>query len=86
MCSSDLMTGRVGADEQGRLQGAQGSLMGIASMAGPLMFTQAFAAAIGPLRGLGVPGAPFLLAALLLAAALAVALTAAGGKVSTHSE
>jgi DHA1 family tetracycline resistance protein-like MFS transporter len=68
-----LMTRRVGPDEQGRLQGALGSLMGIAGVIAPLLFTQVFAAAIGRFRGLGVPGAPFLLAALLLVVAMVVA-------------
>ena len=43
-----LMSSRVGADEQGRLQGAQGSLMGVASMVAPLLFTQLFAARSAP--------------------------------------
>jgi DHA1 family tetracycline resistance protein-like MFS transporter len=68
-----LMTGRVGADEQGRLQGAQGSLMGIASMTAPIVFTQAFAAAVGPYQAWNVPGIPFLMAAVLLVGALAIA-------------
>src|SRR5207245_2581931 len=53
-----LMTRRVGPDEQGRLQGALGCLMGIAGVIAPLLFTQVFAAAIGPFRAAGVPGAP----------------------------
>lgn len=68
-----LMTRRVGPDAQGRLQGALGSLMGIAGVIAPVLFTQVFAAAIGPFRGVGLPGAPFLLAALLLVAAMTVA-------------
>jgi len=67
-----LMTRRVGPDEQGRLQGALASLMGIAGVIAPVLFTQTFAAAIGPFRELGAPGAPFLLAALLLVAAVVV--------------
>jgi DHA1 family tetracycline resistance protein-like MFS transporter len=67
-----LMTRRVGADEQGRLQGALASLMGIAGVIAPVLYTQVFAAAIGPYRGLGEPGAPFLLAALLLVTAMVV--------------
>src|SRR5881398_2774807 len=68
-----LMSRRVGPDEQGQLQGALGSLMGIAGVIAPVLFTQVFAAAIGPFRGVGLPGAPFLLAALLLVVAMAVA-------------
>ena len=72
-----LMTRRVGPDEQGRLQGALASLMGIAGVIAPVLFTQTFAAAIGPFRELGAPGAPFLLAALLLVAAVVVVRGAA---------
>src|SRR6266704_1362676 len=72
-----LMTRRVGADEQGRLQGAIASVMGIAGVIAPVLFTQVFAAAIGRLRGVGVPGAPFLLAALLLVAAMVMVRRAA---------
>jgi len=71
------MTRRVGADEQGRLQGAIASVMGIAGVIAPVLFTQVFAAAIGRVRGAGVPGAPFLLAALLLVAAMVVVRRAA---------
>jgi len=46
--------------------------MGIAGVIAPVLFTQVFAAAIGRFRGAGVPGAPFLLAALLLVTAMVV--------------
>ena len=68
-----LMTGRVGADEQGRLQGANGSLAGIAELIGPGLFTTAFASFIATGALWHQPGAPYLLAALILAAALALA-------------
>ena len=68
-----LMSRRVDSSAQGRLQGALSSLRGIGFMLGPGLFTLAFAAAIGPYQDLGVPGAPFLLAALVLAAAMVVA-------------
>jgi len=67
-----LMTRRVRPDQQGRLQGALGSLMGIAGVIAPLLFTQVFAAAIGRFRAFALPGAPFLLAAFLLVTAIAV--------------
>ena len=70
-----LMTRRVAPSEQGQLQGAVASLMGIAGVAAPILFTQTFSAAIGPYGDLGVPGAPFLLAALLLATATGLALS-----------
>ncbi|MDY7232863.1 TCR/Tet family MFS transporter [Hyalangium rubrum] len=64
-----LMTRRVGASEQGQLQGANSSLMGISSLIGPILFTQTFAWSINPDTGWHLPGAPFLLAAVLLACA-----------------
>ncbi len=65
-----LMTRLIGPTEQGRLQGANGSMAGIAQMIGPSLFTFSFAFAIGSGRSLHVPGTPFLLAAAMLAAAL----------------
>jgi DHA1 family tetracycline resistance protein-like MFS transporter len=67
-----LMTRRVHADEQGRLQGALAGLMGIAGVVAPVLFTQSFSLAIGPYRDAGLPGFPFLLAALILVIAMAV--------------
>lgn len=67
-----LMTRRVAASEQGRLQGANTSLVGIAGMVAPALFTLSFAHFIGP-ASLRLPGAPFLLAAALLLAALLLA-------------
>jgi MFS transporter, DHA1 family, tetracycline resistance protein len=64
-----LATRRVGAEEQGRLQGALGSLQGIAGLIGPGLFTLAFTFAIGSVAWLGLPGLPFLIAGLLVAAA-----------------
>jgi DHA1 family tetracycline resistance protein-like MFS transporter len=69
-----LMTRCVGANEQGRLQGANSSLNGIAMLIGPAIFTHIFSLFIGPSRPLHLPGAPFLLATLLLATALSIAL------------
>ena len=60
------MTRRVGPSEQGQLQGANGSLNGIANMIAPILFTQIFAFAVGRYRAANVPGAPFLLASLFL--------------------
>jgi MFS transporter, DHA1 family, tetracycline resistance protein len=62
-----LMSRLVGETEQGRLQGANSSVTGIANLFGPALFTQVFAFAIAPGRDLHVPGAPFLIATLLLA-------------------
>ena len=60
------MTRRVDPAEQGRLQGAQSSLMGIAGLIGPGLFTLTFASFVGARRAWRLPEAPFLLAALLL--------------------
>jgi MFS transporter, DHA1 family, tetracycline resistance protein len=72
-----LMTQGMPPSEQGQLQGANASLMGIAGLFSPMVFTLTFAAFIGENAPLRLPGAPFLLAGLLLllAAALAVAVT-----------
>lgn len=68
-----LMTRRVGAGEQGKLQGALSSAIGIAGMVGPLVFTQIYAWSITGGARLGIPGAAFLAAAALNVFALGVA-------------
>jgi DHA1 family tetracycline resistance protein-like MFS transporter len=68
-----LMSGRTSANEQGRLQGALGSLFGIAGMIGPLLFTQIFAIAIAPSRTTQYPGSPYSLAAVMLVGSLVIA-------------
>jgi len=72
--SMGLMSRRVGPTEQGQLQGANASLMGIAELFGPGLFTQVFAFSIVAGGAWHVPGAAYALAALLLVAALAVAV------------
>jgi MFS transporter, DHA1 family, tetracycline resistance protein len=64
-----LMSRRVGPSEQGQLQGATSSLTGIANLLGPGLFTLVFAFAIGTGRDWQQPGAPFVIAALLIAVA-----------------
>ncbi len=61
-----LVTREVGAQEQGRLQGAMASLAAIASVIGPYLFTHIYAAGIDSERNWQLPGAAFYLAALLL--------------------
>jgi DHA1 family tetracycline resistance protein-like MFS transporter len=73
-----IMTGKVGETEQGRLQGALASLMGVAGIIAPVMFTQTFAAAIGPWAGWGLPGLPFLVAAALLVGAAGIVMRERG--------
>jgi MFS transporter, DHA1 family, tetracycline resistance protein len=67
-----IMTRLVDATEQGRLQGALASLVGLASLIGPTVFTQTFALFIGTHADWGIPGAPFLLAAVLVFVAMAL--------------
>ncbi len=69
-----MMSKRVHADEQGKLQGAAASLMGLSGLAGPWVFALSFAYAIDPAKGLMVPGLPFYLASIALAAALFIAI------------
>lgn len=64
-----LMTRHVAASEQGQLQGINGSFMGLTGIFGPALFTFTFAEFIGPHADWHLPGAPFLLAAGLLATA-----------------
>ena len=73
-----LMTRHVDPSEQGRLQGAVSGLQGVAFMIGPGLFTGTFAAAIGNHPDWHLSGAPFFLAALILAMSLAVAWRVAG--------
>ncbi len=68
-----LMTRRVGPSDQGQLQGALSSISGITGLIGPLLFTATFAYAIRPEREAHVPGAPMLLAGLIIAIAAALA-------------
>jgi DHA1 family tetracycline resistance protein-like MFS transporter len=69
-----IMSQQVGASQYGELQGAAGAVMGVATMIGPALFAGTFAWFIGEGAPLHLPGAAFLLAALLLAAGAALAL------------
>lgn len=69
-----LMTRRVGPQEQGRLQGANQSLQGIASVAGPIIFNSTFAWAIHNDATLHAPGLPIFIASALLLAAFLLAV------------
>jgi MFS transporter, DHA1 family, tetracycline resistance protein len=76
--AQSLMTQRVGPHEQGALQGAGSSLLGLVGLIGPGLFTVAFARGIAPTAGATpLPGAPFFVAALLTAGAFAIGLKVA---------
>ena len=65
-----MMSRSVSSSEQGRLQGANSSLMGISGIIGPGLYTQIFALFIEPDHRWTLPGAPFIVAAALAAIAL----------------
>ena len=69
-----LMTRLVGPREQGQLQGANSSILGLANLVGPIVFTQIFAAFISPNSTWHQPGAPFVLSGLLLIVAAVIAM------------
>jgi len=69
--SQSMMTRRVSPSEQGELQGALSSLRGLAMIIGPGMFSGTFALFLAP--GLHFPGAPWVLAALLLLISMVIA-------------
>lgn len=75
--SQSIMTQSVSPTEQGRLQGALGSIMGVSMIIAPILYPQVFAAAIDLKKTMPdapfLLGAPFFVAATLLAAALTVA-------------
>jgi len=79
--SQGIMTRRVSPTEQGQLQGANSSIMGITGMIGPGLFTLTFATFIGSRSNLHLPGAPFLLAGFLMITAFALAWRATRGYV-----
>ena len=62
-----IMTRHVSVSEQGQLQGANASLMSLAGIFSPGLFSQTFAATLD-----SVPGAGFILAGVLLVLALAI--------------
>jgi DHA1 family tetracycline resistance protein-like MFS transporter len=64
-----LMTRRVSESEQGQLQGATNSVAAIAGVLSPLFFGAVYAATVGLAARVHLPGASFLIAALVLLAA-----------------
>jgi DHA1 family tetracycline resistance protein-like MFS transporter len=75
-----LMTRRVSGAEQGQLQGAIASINGLTGLIGPILFTQSFAHFIGPTAAWHIPGAPFLLASILLFSAAVIAWRTTKGR------
>lgn len=71
--SQGIMSKRVSPKEQGQLQGAVMGLRGLSGLISPFIFTFTFATFIGARADLHLPGAPFLLASLLLVVAFVLA-------------
>jgi DHA1 family tetracycline resistance protein-like MFS transporter len=69
-----IMTQQVEPSEQGRLQGAIGSLGSFAGIFGPFLFAQIFALSITPGAPIHLPGGAFLLSAVLMLAGLVIAV------------
>ncbi len=71
--SQALITRQIEPDMQGRIQGAMSSLVSLAGIAAPLVFSGSFGYFIGPHAPMRFPGIAFLIAALLLAIGVLVA-------------
>ena len=74
-----LMSRRVAHNEFGLLQGTNSSIMGLAGIIGPSIFTRTFAMFIRPHRGFMLPGAPYLVAAACMVTAWVIAERASRG-------
>src|SRR5215470_1121366 len=61
-----LLTQQVAPDQQGQLQGATSSVQSVSQLVGPFLFTLTFAYFISAGAPVKLPGAPFVLASLLL--------------------
>jgi DHA1 family tetracycline resistance protein-like MFS transporter len=81
--SQSMMTRRVSPSEQGELQGALSSLRGLAMIFGPTMFSATFAFFLAP--GRNFPGAPWMLAALLLLVSVAIAAAVVPGATQAET-
>jgi DHA1 family tetracycline resistance protein-like MFS transporter len=67
-----MITRQVGPQVQGRIQGALMSLTSVAGIVGPMLFANVFALFVGSHAPAHLPGAPWFVAALLLACAWGV--------------
>ena len=74
------MSRRVPDDAQGELQGMLASLTSLTHVIAPLVMTQTFAHFSSSTAPFYLPGAPFLLSALLMLLAIAVFASSRGGK------
>lgn len=70
-----VMSRQAGPSAQGELQGVIASLAGVAAIASPLFMSELFAQFSGPAAPVDLPGAPFLVAAVLVFFCSLIALT-----------
>jgi len=70
-----LMTKSIHEDEQGRLQGALSSMVGVMGLIGPGLFTFTFAYFISERAPVELPGAPYFVAGSLMVLAILAALS-----------
>jgi DHA1 family tetracycline resistance protein-like MFS transporter len=77
-----LMAKHVDPSSQGKLQGGINSLRAFTGMIGPVLFTQVFSASIASGAKYHLPGAPYLLAAALLAASMLLAVYVTRGSAA----
>jgi DHA1 family tetracycline resistance protein-like MFS transporter len=71
--AQSLMSRRVPANQQGRLQGVNSAFMGLCSIAGPLIYLSALGFSVRTETTLHLPGLPILIAAGFCAAAFVAA-------------
>jgi DHA1 family tetracycline resistance protein-like MFS transporter len=72
--AQSVMSQRVGASEQGKLQGAITSVNALANIVGPSFFAYVFALAVDPRFGLNMPGLGFLVAGAIVFVAMILSL------------
>src|SRR5208283_4506147 len=81
-----LMSQRVDASSQGKLQGAINSLRALTGVVGPVLFTQVFSATIEKNARIHMPGAAYYLAAGLLLAAMFLAMMVANAHKTREAQ
>jgi MFS transporter, DHA1 family, tetracycline resistance protein len=68
-----VMSARIGPLDQGRLTGANSSIMGLAGLIGPSMYASVFAWSVAPGRDSFWRGTPFAVACLMMVVAIVIA-------------
>jgi DHA1 family tetracycline resistance protein-like MFS transporter len=79
-----LMSRRVAANEQGRLQGVNSAFMGLTAIFGPMLYLSTLAFAVRHDAQLHQPGIPIMLAAAFCALALMLAMLLAKPVADVH--